>query len=171
MYYIQLIIRLLIPFIVSYNFLGKIFYPLTIHFPYYLLRFLKYQVFIIPPYLITSENYIRFSEACAAISAYFLLLLLIVLAKDIKLKTRIKIFMLGSAIIYIVNMARILMLIAVLEKYGLSAFQQTHDILWIIFGSLLVALTWISLVRRYSIKSIPIYSDMKYLLKQIKLYK
>ncbi len=171
MYYISLIIRLLVPFIITSNLLGKFFYPLTIYLPYFLLKLINYQAFIIPPYIITSENYIRFSQACAAISAYFLLLLLIVLTKDIKLKTRIKIFLLGSVIIFTINMARIIILIAVLEKFGFSTFQQTHDIFWIIFGSLIVALTWIFLTRYYKIKSIPIYSDIKYLLKQTKLFK
>jgi len=171
MYYISLMIRLLVPFIISYNLLTKIFYPLTIYFNYFLLKLISYQVFIIPPYLITSENYIRFSQACAAVSAYFLLLLLIVLTKDIRFKTMIKISLLGSAMIFAVNTARILILIAVLEKYGFNTFQQTHDVLWIIFGSLLVALTWIFLARYYKIKSIPIYSDIMYLLKQTKLFK
>lgn len=171
MYYASLIIRLLIPFIISYNLLEKIFYPITIYIPYFILKILNYQVFIFSPYLITSENYIRFSEACAAISAYFLLLLLIVLTKDVKLKTRIKMFLLGSITILTINLTRILILIMVLERYGFNTFQQAHDIFWIIFGSLIVALTWIFLIKHYNIKSIPIYSDMKYLLNQTKLFK
>ncbi len=171
MYYISLIIRLLVPFIISYNLLDKIFYSLTIYLPYLLMRLINYKVFIAQPYLITSSNYIRFSEACAAISAYFLLLLLIVLTKDIKLKIRIKMFLLGSLIIFSANLARILILIAVLETKGFNAFQQAHDIVWIVFGSLLVALTWIFLISHYSTKSTPIYSDLKYLLKQIKIFK
>ena len=171
MYYLSLIARLLIPFIVTYNLLDKIFYSFTIYLPYILMKLVNYQVFIARPYLITSSNYIRFSEACAAVSAYFLLLLLIVLTKDIKLKTRIKIFLLGSVIILSVNLVRIVVLIAVLETQGFDAFQQTHDILWIIFGSLLVALTWIFLINHYKVKSIPIYSDLKYLLEQIKIFK
>jgi len=171
MYYLSLTARLLIPFIITYNLLDKIFYSLTIYLSYLLMKLISYNVFIIPPYLITSSNYIRFSEACAAVSAYFLLLLLIVLTKDIKLKTRIKMFLLGSGIILSVNLVRIVILIAVLETKGFNAFQQAHDILWIIFGSLLVALTWIFLIHHYKTKSIPIYSDLKYLLKQTKIFK
>ena len=167
MYYPYLIIRLLIPFIISYDLLAKIFYSSTIYASYFFSKLINYQAFIIPPYIITSSNYIRFSQACAAVSAYFLLLLLIVLTKDIKLKTRIKMFLLGSVIIFTTNLIRILILIAVLEKYGFDAFQQVHDIFWIIFGSLLVALTWIFLINHYKIKSVPVYSDIKYLLKQI----
>ncbi|MBS3150857.1 pacearchaeosortase [Candidatus Woesearchaeota archaeon] len=171
MYYLSLIARLLIPFIITINLLDKLIYPATIYSSYFILRLINYQAFIIQPYIITAGNYIRFSQACAAISAYFLLLLLILLTKDIKLKTRIKMFLLGSIIIFSVNLIRILTLIAVLEKQGFNAFQQAHDIIWIIFGSLLVALTWISLIKHYKISSIPIYSDLKYLLKQTKLFK
>ena len=171
MYYLPLIIRLLVPFIISYSLLTKIFYTLTIYLPYYLMKLINYQVFIIPPYLITSGNYIRFSEACAAVSAYFLLLLLIVLTKDIKLKNRIKLFLIGSGIIFSVNLIRILFLIFILETKGFDLFQQVHDIIWIFLGSLLVALTWISLISHYNIKSVPIYSDLKYLLKQTKIFK
>lgn len=166
-YYLSLIARLLAPFIISYSLLDKIFYTLTIYFPYLVMKLINYQAFLVQPYIITADSYIRFSQACAAISAYFLLLLLIILTKDIKLITRIKMFLLGSIIILAVNLARILILIAVLETKGFNAFQQTHDIIWIIFGSLLVALAWIFLIQHYRIKSIPIYSDLKYLLKHL----
>ncbi len=171
MYYLSLTARLLVPFIISSSVLGKVFYPLTIYSSFFFLKLASYQVFIIPPYMITTENYIRFSQACAAISAYFLLLLLIILTKDIRLKTRFKMFLLGSAIIFSINQIRILILTAVLEKQGFDAFQQVHDVFWIIFGSLLVALTWIFLINHYKVKSIPVYSDMRYLLKQTKLFK
>ncbi len=171
MYYPSLIIRLLVPFIISFNLLSKIFYPATIYSSYFFLKLASYQSFIISPYIITTENYIRFSQACAAVSAYFLLLLLIVLTKDIKLLTRIKMFLLGSIIIFSINLIRILILITILEKYSFNTFQQAHDVFWILFGSLLVALTWIFLIGLYKVKSIPIYSDMKYLLKQTKLFK
>ncbi len=171
MYYYSLAARLLMPVILSSNLLSKLFYPLTINASFFFLKIINFQAFLISPYIITTENYIRFSQACAAISAYFLLLLLIILTKDIKLKTRIKMFLLGSAIIFSVNLIRILLLIVILEKYGFNAFQQIHDVFWIIFGSLLVALTWISLIHYYKVKSIPIYSDLRYLLKQTKLFK
>ena len=75
--------------------------------------------------------------------------------------------MFGSIIILTINLARILSLIYILENYGFNAFQQTHDFLWLILGSVLVAFTWIFLIKHYKVKSIPIYSDIKYLLKQV----
>ncbi|MBI2105521.1 pacearchaeosortase [Candidatus Woesearchaeota archaeon] len=170
-YYGNLIIRLAVPFIISYQFLNKIFYNATIYFPYFFMKLINFQVIMIRPYLVTQNNYIRFSEACAAVSAYFLLLLLIVFTMDMKLKARTKIFLIGSLIIFSANMIRILLLIFILEKKGFNAFQQVHDVFWIIFGSIIVALTWIFLTRFYKIKSIPIYTDVKYLLKQTKLFK
>src|SRR3989344_7679756 len=159
-YYRNLVVRLAVPFIISYQVLNEIFYNATIYVPYFLMKLANYQVIMIQPYLITQNNYIRFSEACAAVSAYFLLLLLVVFTKDIKIKARIKIFLIGSLIIFSVNVARILLLIFILEKKGFSAFQQSHDVFWIIFGSFAVAFTWIFLTRFYKIKSVPVYSDM-----------
>ena len=166
-YYASLGLRLLTPLIITYSVLEKIFYPLTIYIPYYILNLLKVKTFIFQPYLITSSSYIRVSDACAVISAYFLLLILVIITKDISLKKRIKIFMFGSIIILTINLARILSLIYILENYGFNAFQQTHDFLWLILGSVLVAFTWIFLIKHYKVKSIPIYSDIKYLLKQV----
>ncbi|MAG45265.1 MAG: hypothetical protein CMH63_00640 [Nanoarchaeota archaeon] len=170
-YYSTLILRILTPFILSYNILNKFFFPLTLNFSYYIYRLIDSQVFLIDTYLITFNNSILFTPACAAISAYFLLLLLTVLTKDIKFLIRIKIFLLASLALFIINLLRILILIGILEKYGLNTFQQTHNIFWILFGSILVALIWILLTKYYKIKSTPIYSDLKYLLKQINAFK
>ena len=170
-YPLTLILRLLTPLILSYSLIEKFLYPLTLNTSYFLLKFLNYKIFLFTPYLITLNNYIRFSPACAAISAYFLLLLLIIFTKDIKLLIRIKIFFLGSLIIFLVNLIRILTLVFILEKFGFNTFQQVHDIFWILFGSILVAFTWIYLTKHYKITSIPLYSDLKYLLKQINVFK
>lgn len=163
-YQLSLISRLLIPFIISYSLLEKVFFFLTIHTSYYLLNLIKIKTILISPYLITFSNYIRFSSACAIISAYFFLLLLIILTKDISFKKRIKMFLLGSLMMFLINIARIIVLILILERNGFNAFQQAHDIIWMIMGSVLVALIWIFLIKVYHVKSIPIYSDIKYLL-------
>ena|SRR3989344_7818717 len=160
----SLIIRLITPFIISYSLLGKIIYPATIFSSSIILNLIGIKSFIFSPYLITLNNNIRFSEACAIISAYFLLLLLVVLTKDISFKKRLKIFLIGSIVLFIINIIRILVLIYILETRGFDSFQQTHDIIWLVLGSILVSLTWIGLIRHYKIKSIPIYSDIKYLL-------
>lgn len=160
----SLILRLITPFIVSYSLLAKIIYPATIHSSSIILNFIGIKSFIFSPYLITLNNNIRFSEACAIISAYFLLLLLVVLTKDISFKKRLKIFLIGSIVLFIINIIRILVLIYILETRGFDSFQQTHDIIWLVLGSILVSLTWIGLIRHYKIKAIPIYSDIKYLL-------
>lgn len=170
-YYFTLILRLLTPFIISYKVLNQIFFPLTLKSTYLIYHFLNPPLFLFDSYLITFNNYIKFTPACAAISAYFLLLLLTISTKDIKLLTRTKIFLLGSLILFIINLIRILTLLFILERYGFNLFQQIHNFLWIFLGSLLVALTWILLTHHYKIKSIPIYSDLKYLLKQINIFK
>jgi exosortase/archaeosortase family protein len=170
-YYPTLILRILTPFILSYELLSKFILPLTLNTSYYIYRLFDPQIFLIDNYLITFNNSILFTPACAAISAYFFLLLLTVFTKDIKFLIRLKIFLIGSLTLFIVNIIRILVLIFVLERSGLSSFEQTHNFFWIFFGSLIVALIWIYLTKYYKIKSIPLYSDLKYLLKQINAFK
>ena len=84
-YYYSLIIRILIPFILSYELLQKIALFLTTNLSYFILKLINQNTFLIDDTLIYNETYIKFIPACAAASAYFLLLLLIVLTKDIKL--------------------------------------------------------------------------------------
>jgi exosortase/archaeosortase family protein len=170
-YYKTLVLRLALPLIISYSLLSQIFHPLTLYTSYIIIKTFNSSVTILSPYLITFSNYIRFSQACAVISAYFLLVLLLAFTKDISFKIGLKILSLGSLIIFTTNIIRILILIFVLETHGFNTFQPIHDIFWVIFGSLIVALTWIILTRFYKVNSVPIYSDLKYLLKQTKIFK
>lgn len=170
-YNYSLIIRILLPFIISYEIIQKVTLYLTINVSYLLLRLINSDTFLIDDFLSYNETYVKLIPACAAASAYFLLLLLTVLTKDIKLFKRFKIFFTGALIIFSINILRIMFLIIVLNKYSYNLFQTTHMIFWSIIASLLVAIVWIYLTKRHKIKSIPVYSDLKYLFKKIKTYK
>ncbi len=114
---------------------------------------------------------VKFIPVYLAYLAYYLLFFLIITTKDINFKKRIKMFLLGSLFILIINLLRILTLILILNKYGLDLFNKIHIMTWSFIGSILVALTWIFLVKIYNINSIPIYSDLKYLKKLIQCVK
>ena len=98
---------------------------------------------------------------------YYLLLLLTTLTKDIKLEKRLKIFFYGSLTIFIINIIRIVFLIILLDNKSYNLFKASHNFFWSIIASILVASIWIYLTKKYKIRSIPIYSDLKYLLKKI----
>ncbi len=170
-YNTSLIIRILTPFILSYSLIQKITLFATINLTYIILKFINLNTFLIDDFLIYNETYVKLIPSCAAASAYFLLLLLVVLTKDIKFLTRIKIFLLGSLAILLFNLLRIMLLILILNNYSISLFNSIHLFFWAIASSILVAFIWIYLTKRYKIRSIPIYSDLKYLLKKTNLYK
>lgn len=167
----DLILRIIILFLISYSLLNIIITPVTIYLSYYLLKLFGENVILLPPFLILNQAVIKFIPACAAISAYYLLMLLILLTRDIKPLIRLKMFLLGSLIILIINTLRVTALLITLSYYGLNLFESIHIFLWILVGSVLVALVWIFLVKRYKVKTIPIYSDLKYLFEQTKIYK
>ncbi|MAF51156.1 MAG: hypothetical protein CMH64_03620 [Nanoarchaeota archaeon] len=170
-YYRNLIFRILIPFIISYEIIQEIALYLTINATHLTLKFFNPNTFLIGDFLSFNETYIKLIPACAAASAYFLLLFLTVFTKDIKLKTGLKIFFLGSLIIFITNLLRIILLVIVLDKFSYNLFNTLHLFFWSIIASALVAIIWIFLTKLYRIRSIPVYSDLKYLIKKTNLYK
>lgn len=170
-YYKSLILRILIPFIVSYKIVQLITLYLTINVSKVVLSIFSSDVFIIGTFLSYNETFVKFIPACAAASAYYLLLLLTTLTKDINLEKRLKIFFYGALTIFIINIIRIVSLIILLDNKSYLLFNATHNFFWSIISSVLVAGIWIYLTKKYKIKSIPIYSDLKYLIKKINLYK
>ena len=159
----RLLILLLIPFFI-FQFLAT---KITLYTAYLLLKIFG-QTFLIDNFIFFNKTIVEFIPACSASLAYYLLFFLIILTKDIKFLKRIKIFLLGSLIILIVNLIRIIILILILDNYGIDLFNKIHILIWSFIGSIFVALVWIFLVRIYNINSIPIYSDFIYLLKKIK---
>ena len=166
-YYKSLILRIAIPFIISYEILQKIIFYLTINITILSLNIINKDVFLIDDSISYNGLFVKLIPACAAASAYYLLLLLVCFTKDIGLNKRLKIFFYGSLIIFIINTIRIIFLIIVLDKHSYNLFKTIHLFFWSVIASILVAGIWIYFIKRYKIRSIPIYSDLKYLLKRI----
>jgi len=64
------------------------------------------------------------------------------------------------------NVLRIV-LFASLYVNSFKYFDFTHKIFWYAFSTLFVVLIWFFVVRFYNVKDIPIYSDLKYLIRKI----
>ena len=167
----KLIFRLaiaLIIFIIPFNFFNFLFSKMTLY-PSFLFVLIKYSNAILENnYMIVNDHVLKFIPACIGTSAYYLLSLLILSTKDIKLKTRIYIFLLGSLLILTLNIVRIDILIYILMKYGSNLFRAVHLFFWEFVSSIYVAIVWLFLARKFKIKAIPVYSDLKYLIKKIK---
>ncbi len=157
---IRIAILLLFPIAIFYN----VFLPLTIWPVYLLLKSLDFNAIINSNMLMLDNLPLIFISACIAPYAYYLMLALIMLTKDILPLTRIKMFLLASLLILSANIARILLLIYILSSYGENAFQSVHIALWLFISTLYIAILWLLLIKIFKIKSIPIYSDFKFLL-------
>ena len=74
----------------------------------------------------------------------------------------------GFISILALNIARILILMLIYNNFGEAAFNTVHLLFWHILSTLFVILIWLALIKIYKIKAIPIYSDLKYLIKKLK---
>ena len=168
-YYKSLGLRLLASLVlalfpsITYSIVG----PLTLWASFATLK-LFYSPALAGNTIIMGSNTLKFIPACAAVSAYILLALLILLTKDIPVKKMIKMFALGSILIFIANIVRIDLLITILLEYGTDYFRTLHLFFWHIVSSFYVFLVWIYLIKTFKIKEIPVYSDFIELKKMLR---
>ena len=139
---------------ITYFFVG----PLTLWASFITLK-LFYSPALAENTIIIGSNTLKFIPAYAAVSAYILLALLILLTKNIPISKMIKMFILGSILILVANIIRIDLLIAILIEYGIDYFKTLHLFFWHIVSSVYVFLVWIFLIKKFEIKEIPVYSD------------
>ena len=141
-----------------------IFTPITIYGVYFLLK--PFNPAVIGNIMTVNGIPFTFIDACIAPYAYYLIFILALSTKDLELKTRIKIIIFGFILVLAMNYFRIALLVGLTVKYGFSVFNSVHLFFWKFLSWFYVTLVWIFLVKLYKIKSIPVYSDFKYLFKQ-----
>ena len=115
---------------------------------------------------INTTTLIKIIPACVAGSAY-LLLLILNLSVPLTIKKRIYSILLGFLIFFLINVLRIIILSALYHSNA-TIFNFTHTLSWYLGSTLLILAVWFLLVKLFSIKEIPIYSDIKYLIKNTK---
>lgn len=108
---------------------------------------------------------IEIIPACVAGAAFYLLLILIMSTADINPEKRARMIIIAFAALFILNLARILILI---PMAGATYFETVHWLSWHIISILFVVGIWFSIVKIYKIKTIPVYSDIKYIRSLIK---
>ena len=74
-------------------------------------------------------------------------------------------FFIGAAAIFFMNIARIVILVFVYLNFGKNYFDLVHIVFWHVVSTIFVAAVWIALVEWYKIKQIPVYSDIKEILR------
>ena len=154
------IVLLALPINIFYILFSKV--TLYSSLPFFYL--LGYSIKINGSKLLISGQSLAFVPACVASSAYYLLALLVLMTKGIKLKTYFYLFLSGAFLILLMNILRIDILLFILLKFGENWFNRFHILFWHFVSSIYVAGTWIFLVYKFKVKSIPVYSDFKFLL-------
>ncbi len=103
---------------------------------------------------------IEIVPACVAGAAFYLLFLLIFSTAEVKPRKRFFALVTSVSILFFLNVIRIVFLSLIVDK---TYFFVIHWLLWYIASTVFVVAVWFFIVRLYKIKSIPIYSDVKYL--------
>ncbi|MEX2017255.1 MAG: pacearchaeosortase [Candidatus Pacearchaeota archaeon] len=142
-----------------------IFTPLTIYFSYFLLDYifgatLDYQNAVI--FTGIDSVPVEIIKACIAGSAYYLLLIFNLTTPNIVLRKRLKMISFAFLAFFLANVIRIVVLTAMYIS-GSAFFDVTHQATWYFGSVVLVIAIWFYQVKRYNIKSIPFYSDIKFL--------
>lgn len=141
-----------------------IFTPLTFFSVSKILTFFG-QVTILGDIILFNSSAINLVAACIAGSAYYLFFILALSTRNLAFKKYIYLILYCFGIFYFVNVLRIVFMAFII---GATYFNFTHLFFWYFTSLLLVVLIWFSAVKTFKIASVPIYSDINYLIKQIK---
>lgn len=148
----------------------KLFYLLftfiTVYTVYFFLN-LFFDATLISDVILINNLPIEIIGPCVAGSAYYLLLILNLSIPEIKFSNRIKILFFSFLILFIINILRIILL-SVLLIFGLSFFDMTHKLFWYGGSTIFVVGIWFLSIKIFKIKKIPFYSDVKFLLKNLR---
>jgi len=116
--------------------------------------------------LFVNGNYITLISACIAIAAYYLLIFLnLTTPMSLAARTKSLAFLILSFLI--LNIIRIF-IFTILFVSGYSFFDLAHEIVWYAGSTLLLVILWFANVLLFRIKEIPIYSDIKEILRDVK---
>ena len=109
-----------------------------------------------------NQSLISIVDACIAPSAYYFLIAINLITKDISVLKRIMMILFSFTSFLILNIARIIFL-AVLYANSFSFFDLTHKIFWYGLSAVFVVFIWLLTVKVFRVKTIPFYSDFKYI--------
>lgn len=140
-----------------------IFTPLTVYPVKWLLGIFYDTLLVSGNVIVLNQSVpIQIISACVAGAAYYLLLMLNLFTPGIKTKKRIYMILLAFGVFLLVNIIRIFVM-GILLFSNFSAFNITHEILWYVLSTIFVVGIWFYEVKKFHIKEIPLYSDLKFL--------
>ena len=139
-----------------------LFSSLTIYPVFFLLN-LFYDVSLSGNVIHVLDRYfIEIIAACVAGSAYYLLFILSMSLRKIKLRRRLNLIFLSFLLFLIANILRVFIL-SVLYVSNFSFFDIAHKVFWYVGSIILVIFIWFVLIKIFKIKEIPFIEDIKFL--------
>ena len=164
--YLLLRYIILLVLVFNSNLIYKILTPITVYLTAKILDlFYTISVFGIQ-IMINQSKTINLTPACIAGSAY-LLLLILNLFVTMKPKQRIYSILFSVGLLLIFNVLRIVIL-AILFVNSFEYLHLTHKLIWYVLSTVFVVGIWFLMVKIFSIKQIPIVSDLRPIIKNIK---
>jgi len=144
-----------------------IFTPLTVSPVYWLLKKIYADTVLLgTTTLYFQDNYANIVEACVAGAAYYLLLILN-LTTPMPLLKRLKSIIFILVVFLVFNILRIVIFARLLVT-GADYFDTAHQITWYFGSTVLVIIVWFVNVLLLDIRTIPIYTDVKSLVREIR---
>ncbi|PIN80573.1 hypothetical protein COV16_00620 [Candidatus Woesearchaeota archaeon CG10_big_fil_rev_8_21_14_0_10_34_8] len=143
-----------------------VFKPLTIYPVCYILG-LFFDVGLSGSVISATGVNFEIINACIAGSAFFLLTILNFMVGKINFGKRIKSLLFSYISMLVLNILRIVLLIILAVK-SVIVFSAVHMFFFYVISILLVFVVWTVEIKLFKIKEIPLYSDLKELVKIIK---
>ncbi len=145
-----------------------VFRPLTVYSVYFILNLIYGASVFDNSVTLFGERVfsIQIIDACVAGAAYYLLLILN-LSVYLNLHKRIKSLLFLFSSFLVLNIIRIV-IFSVLFVSGFEYFDLAHRIVWYAGSTVIVIVIWFVNVKMFKIKDIPVYSDLKRVLRDMK---
>ena len=121
----------------------------------------------IPNTILIDQVKIELIGSCIAGSAYYFLLILNLATPGIALKQRLKMLIGEFSIFLVMNILRIFFM-SLIYLNGSPLFDLTHKLIWYFGTTIFVLIIWFIEVKRFKVKEIPFYSDVKFLYDKTK---
>lgn len=144
----------------------RVFYLPTFYLSSFILSFFgEITNFYALGIFVFNQTVVELINACIAGSAYYLLFILTLAIPGLMLKKRVYILVFSFCSLLILNVLRIVLMSVIAET---TYFESVHMLFWYLVSLIFVVGIWFSAVKLFSIKEIPVYSDLVYLVDQIK---
>ncbi len=98
--------------------------------------------------------------ACIAGSAFYLIFIFVFSTREINFKKRLAVLLSSFVLLFFFNMSRLVFLVSIVRT---NYFEAVHWLLWNFVSIIFVVGIWILMVYLFRLKTIPVYSDLKYL--------